>query len=195
MVYGRIALTPTALLIPDGIDQSEWNELGKVLFALEGKVSWWIGDYAVYGERTWKYTYDALAKAHEMEIETVHVYASVARSIKPLTRNQGLSFAHHRLIQALDPDDQKKWLDLAVEKGWTVQQMAVAMKPVRQSRAIATPYDELFQQGRFPDLKMGAVKKLVMKAKSDDKKALEELAEVVRKTEQWLDDLRALFQT
>jgi len=195
MQYGKFSMTPTALIIPDGTDQDEWKELGNVLFNLDGAISWWLGDYAVYGERTWKYTYDALAKAYNKEVETLYTYAGVARSIDSSIRNRGLSFAHHRLVQGLEDDkEQRKWLDLASSKGWTVQQMAAAMKPVRQSKQTVTPYDALFTPERFPALKANAVKKLVVKAKNGDQKSLQELAVVVQQAEQWLSDLRDLFE-
>lgn len=195
MQYGKFSMTPTSLVIPDGTDQDEWKELGNVLFNLDGAISWWLGDYAVYGERTWKFTYDALAKAYNKEVETLYTYAGVARSINSSIRNRGLSFAHHRLVQGLeDEQEQRKWLDLALSKGWTVQQMTAAMKPVRPSNQAVTPYDELFTPERFPALKANAVKKLVVKAKSGDQKALKELAAVVQQAEQWLSDLRDLFE-
>lgn len=194
MQYGRISLTPTALVLPEDIEQAEWNELGKVLFALEGAVSWWLGDYAVCGERKWKYTYDALAKAYEKEIETLYTYAGVARSVKPSIRNRDLSFAHHRLVQSIeDESEQRRWLDLAAAKGWTVKQMGAAMKPVRGNNKVSTPFDDLFTPEQFPQLKSSAVKKLVVKAKNGDQKAFNELSNVVAQTERWLDMLKLLF--
>lgn len=194
MQYGSISMTSTALVIPDDLDDAAYKELGTVLFTLEGALSWWLGDYAVYGERKWKYTYDALAKAYEKEVETLYTYAGVARAIKPSIRNRGLSFAHHRLVQGIEDEaEQVKWLELAASKEWTVKQMAAAMQPVRPTKQVVTPYDALFAPAQFPELKTSAVKKLVVKAKNGDPKAYQELADLVNKTESWLQSLKELF--
>jgi N6-adenosine-specific RNA methylase IME4 len=69
---------------------------------------------------------EALALWPGYERATLHVYAHVAR--KCLTRVKDLSFKHHQLVAPLTADEQREWLMLALEHGWTVAELRKQIK-------------------------------------------------------------------
>jgi hypothetical protein len=108
--YKRFVIASTHLDMPDGVTREEWNEIGQVIKYLESSVQWVAGDWASYAYHTWGTSYDVMAADFGYEVETLYSYASVARSISTLIRNQGLSFAHHRYIAAKTHDLQERWI-------------------------------------------------------------------------------------
>ncbi|MEP7292289.1 MAG: hypothetical protein ABI835_10920 [Chloroflexota bacterium] len=123
MIYDRFILHPTHLDIPKNVSSQEWQDLGYRLKHIETSLSWVIGDWAYYANSIWKFSYETIAEHYGYETSTLMTYASIARNIPTLIRNQGLSFSHHRLVTKLPPEQQKMWLNAAVENGWTLNQM------------------------------------------------------------------------
>lgn len=76
---------------------------------------------------------EALALWPGYERGTLRDYAWVAR--KSSIRIDDLSFAHHRLVAPLPPDDQREWLTLALQNEWTVAELRRELK----GRRVDTP--------------------------------------------------------
>lgn len=79
-----------------------------------------IGDWLVRGEDIWGIR-RAYREARHLFPNTAHstlkTFASVARSVQPLTRVNDLTFGHHRLVARFDPELQRKLLkDAATAK-------------------------------------------------------------------------------
>ena len=127
--YKRFTMTPTALHIPEDATEIEWEEVGRWLLGVQGSVNWWLYDWLAFGDQhQWGETYQRVAADYQYEVETLWSYASVARSIQPLIRNQGLSFSHHRLIATYEPNEQKHWLDEAAKNRWKLWQLRAALR-------------------------------------------------------------------
>lgn len=132
MTYKRFVMRPTALSIPDNVTQEEWVDFGFILKQLDTTISWVVGEWAEYANKNWAYTYEQIAEHFGYEISTLMSYTSIVRKIPTLIRNQGLSFAHHRLVANLPESQQQMWLTYAADMRWNVAQMKDAMHPKRQ---------------------------------------------------------------
>lgn len=137
-VYKRHKLTPVGIELPDDLAQEEWIELGVVLSQLSIAIQWAVGDWAAYANVRWGIPYEQIAQEFSLEMGTLYSYASVCRSIATLTRNQSLSFSHHRQVTALKPAEQRKWLSMAEKHKWTVAELrgqidSANNKPKRRS--------------------------------------------------------------
>jgi len=59
--------------------------------------------------------YSQALESTDYEYQTLADYKWVAENAEFSFRNENLSFAHHRQLASLEPEDQKIWLDKAVE--------------------------------------------------------------------------------
>lgn len=125
MTYKRATMTPVGLVLPDDLTDDELVDIGEMLRGLENSVQWLLGDWLNRAERVWGRVYRDVP---DYSYQTLRDYAYVARNVELSIRNRQLSFAHHRLVAALNPIDQKAWLDYAAEENMTVGQMRNAMK-------------------------------------------------------------------
>ncbi len=135
MTYKRFVMHPTQLEIPQDVTADEWADFGGVLKQLDTTISWVVGEWAEFANKQWEYSYEAIAEHFGYEISTLMTYTSIVRKIPTSIRNQGLSFAHHRLVAGLPETHQKIWLEQAANMGWNVAQMRDAMRPTKQSDA------------------------------------------------------------
>lgn len=114
MTYKRFVMTAVGMMIPEEVDEPEWADVGNVLKDLDSSISWNLGDWAAFANGRWGKEYKDIAKDFGYESDTLKVYASIARSMPTLIRNQRLSFAHHRLISRLKNRElQIAWLAYA----------------------------------------------------------------------------------
>lgn len=119
-VYKRFVIKAVGMEIPADATDDELLEVGEVLDSLESATIWSLADWFVRAERPWGMKYqvqpdDVNAPAINQKYQTLRAYASVARNVNLLIRNQQLSFAHHRLIAALHEQSnlQDAWLQYA----------------------------------------------------------------------------------
>ena len=122
----RVNWTSVGLDIPADITPEEWREVGNVVESVYKGLPWMIGDLinASKGEWGWGSIYEV---AHIMfpryTPETLKNIASVAANIKLSSRNDNLSFAHHRAVAGLSDAEQIKWLDDADKNKLTVGEL------------------------------------------------------------------------
>jgi hypothetical protein len=126
MTYKRATMTAVGLVMPDDATDEELIEIGQMLRGMESSIQWLLGDWLNRAERVWGQVYDDVP---EYSYGTLRTYASVARSVQLSIRIDKLSFAHHQLVAALEPEQQREWLRYAAENGLSVAQMRNAMRP------------------------------------------------------------------
>jgi len=125
LTYKRTTMTAVGLVMPDDMTEDELVEIGTLLRGMENSIQWLLGDWLNRAERMWGRIYDDV---DGYTYGTLRTYASVARSVQLSIRIDKLSFAHHQLVAALSPDDQRGWLAYALENNLSVAQMRKAMK-------------------------------------------------------------------
>lgn len=99
------------LIANKGLTQEQWEHAGNVLFAIEGCLSWYIGDWlsACKGE-TWGYG-DLATLCEEMgwNYDTARTYKSVCDAFELSNRFDNLSYTHHQVAQGPDQQELLEW--------------------------------------------------------------------------------------
>lgn len=123
----------------------EWYGALKQVAAYDGAIQWWIGDLAAADGRVINGVksdaYDQLEKETGLVYGTIKNCKMVAQAVDLSYRNDRLSFTHHMAVAPLQPEDQKRWLQKAVDEGLTVAQLRRAIKA------------EAYQEPSLPDSK------------------------------------------
>jgi hypothetical protein len=96
-----------------------WEKVGSNLFSFADSSTWWIADWLVYGETTFRDRYREAVKRTSLSYQTLRNYTWVARSFPLPRRRQGLSFSHHLEVVALGRPEQDYWLRKAEELTWS----------------------------------------------------------------------------
>jgi hypothetical protein len=96
-----------------------WSALGEKLAARNHSGCWWLGDWLVFGERSFLRYRDAI-DATGLDYQTLRNYAAVARRFPLSRRRDTLSFQHHGAVAALGDEAQDRWLDLAAANRWSL---------------------------------------------------------------------------
>jgi hypothetical protein len=115
------ATDPAPELADSGVDHQEWLARCHELARTSSKLQFEIGDLLTEGVDKWsrETAYDeASAIFSDYTRATLQTFASVARSVEPLTRVKDLPWAHHRTVARLEPEKQRELLSRA--KGMTV---------------------------------------------------------------------------
>ena len=148
MVYKRFVMLPTALSIPEDTTQEEWADFGLIIKQLDTTISWVVGEWAEFANKKWGFTYEQIAVHFGYEVSTLMTYTSIVRKVSALIRNQGLSFAHHRLVANLPEIQQDMWLTKAAQSGWNVAEMREAMHPKKEDNQHAITVRKLRKRVR-----------------------------------------------
>jgi hypothetical protein len=82
-----------------------------------------IGDAINFANGKYGEKYDHWIAVTGLEYQTLMNAASVARKIEFYLRRENLTYDHHKMVSALHPDEQKRWLDLAEEKGMSSRRL------------------------------------------------------------------------
>lgn len=166
--YGRFTLSPVGVDLPGNTTEEEYAALGHVLLQLQSSTQWLIGDWLAFGEdRKWGETYSDVAQHFGYEVETLYTYASVCRAVKTSMRVEVLSFAHHRAVVSLPPEQQRAWLQTAVERKWSSKRLRAEIRA-----ALNAPTQ---QPSRF-EMWHNSLDKLARKATTaDERRALAEM--------------------
>jgi hypothetical protein len=117
------ASTPTSLDLPADLSYERYEALLVVLGRAHRTVAWSIGDAINFGERAYGEKYAHAVEALNMTPETLMNYASIARKVPRERRREELPFSTHALVAPLEPEQQERWLDDAVENDWTRGQL------------------------------------------------------------------------
>lgn len=117
-------LKPRSLILPEGVSEEECgNMLG--LFKNMTDVSYFAqGDLFVYVKDN--HGDEAFVRVIEewgMNYHSCENKMSICRSVRPSVRRDELSFGHHDVIRKLLPNDQRHFLKLAVDNGWSRQRL------------------------------------------------------------------------
>ncbi len=96
----------------------DWQQCGAFIHEAEKSVQFWIGDWLNFGEKTWGKRYEAAIQQTDLDYQTLRDYKWVASHIPLSSRNDKLSFHHHREVASLKPSQQAYLLNKAVMENW-----------------------------------------------------------------------------
>ena len=190
----RLVVSTTGVeFIPEDLTEEEWSEAINAMRDLANVSQWTIGDLVNHAELVWKHTYEQMAAVTPYVVKTLREYAYVARNVDVSRRMDTLSFGHHHLIASKDNDEQKYWLNRAVENGWSVAEFRQALADDKAAnRTKKQPpkveFQLLFSKDKIPKID-ASLQENWIKARNGNEKAKAKVMKKVEQYRQWLDDL------
>lgn len=106
-------LTETSLELPRTISEEDATECGAVLLRIRESSGWWLGDWMNSIQELFPETWPQMAESSEFAESTCRKWGWICRSVPRGTREKSLSPRHHELVAHLEPEEQRKYLDLA----------------------------------------------------------------------------------
>jgi hypothetical protein len=133
----------SAIIFSGRLSIKDWESLGKRLLALTESVTWWIADWLVYGEETYKDRYEEAIKRTSLSYQTLRNYRWVARRFNVERRRAALSFGHHAEVASLDQAEQDFWLRKAEEFSWSRNRLRQEVRDsLRERRGVQASCDD-----------------------------------------------------
>lgn len=139
-------LSRTGLTLPKSVPFDRWQAIGSQLREIEGAVLWWIGDWLNYGEQRYGEMYSQALEATEYSYGSLANAKHVSSKYEISSRDENLSWTHHRL--ALAADDPLTALEWAKENEATTQEL---QRHIRQLKiaAIGADFEATTPQGQY----------------------------------------------
>ena len=138
---GGCRLTLTNAEFDDSMPFELWLKNGQKLCAAGGASMWWVGAWVNAGAKMYLKEIDGsdyhlgdgakYQRAMELsgyENDTLRAAAWVERSVPLCNRLHTLSWSHHREVAHLEAGDQRKFLHMAQDQGWTRSQLRQAIR-------------------------------------------------------------------
>lgn len=115
------SMKDNGLDLPDEFTFGDWTKLAMMVAGISKNKSWWAGDLILAGER-----FGERATQHWNDLG--YKWESLSNCIRvcrrfPRPLRHGISFAHHAVVYALDPNAARIRLLEAEAKGWTVKRL------------------------------------------------------------------------
>jgi len=128
-------VTPTQLSLFGDLKYEEWDQtLFKIAQVGDG-ARWWLGDALNYGDMHFGEVYTQAASETGLTEDTIQRYMYVASRLSPVNRIKELTWSHHREVAKCPEGEQIRWLKLALDKSWTIQELKEAMRKKGQKTA------------------------------------------------------------
>jgi hypothetical protein len=126
------------------MDHPQWVAVGRRLGGISRSNQWWLGDWLRYGTAKWGERYVEAAKITGYDVRSLANMASLAGCFEMSRRRDNLTWSHHAVVAALDPDEQDTWLDMAAAERLSVADLRIELRSVErqrggQERACAEP--------------------------------------------------------
>jgi hypothetical protein len=125
--------SPVALELPAGLPFERWQAVGRRLGDVADASTWWLADWAAYGEAAYGDRYRQAIAVTGFGYQTLRNYAWVARRFDASRRRDDLSFAHHAEVAALDEQNQDAWLERARRGSWSRNELRLQLKSAQPS--------------------------------------------------------------
>lgn len=118
----------------------EWQDIGRNLGSARRWSAFALGDWLNFGEELYGESaaqgvegapaerYDVAHRVTGLEEGTLRNYSSVCRRVSLDRRRVELDWGHHEAVAALEPDEQIRWLQTAVDKSMTRDELRQAIK-------------------------------------------------------------------
>jgi thiol-disulfide isomerase/thioredoxin len=132
---GVASVSPVGVELPPGLPFERWLAIGKRIGELADPSTWWLADWAAYGERSYGERYRQASIVTGSGYQTLRNYAWVARRFDVARRRDDVSFAHHAEVAALDDRERDEWLARARSEGWSRNELRAQLKRALRRRA------------------------------------------------------------
>jgi hypothetical protein len=135
-------MTGVGLRIPANLSFEAWERAGHQLSGIVDSSLWCLGDWLVYGKKTYTDRYMRAIRAVGLQYQTLRNYAWVSRRFEWNRRRPRLTFQHHAEVASMPVEKQEMWLDEAERQMWTTKQLRAHIKDRREQergRELASP--------------------------------------------------------
>jgi len=122
--------TAVGLQFHPDISFDEWLSVGTTLTHLDRWVQFAIGDWILYGEKTWGETYAQAMDETGIDYQRLADYVWVAKAVPFSVRKEKLSWSHHKEVArfSADPPTQRNLLDHAAALQLSAKQLRVDIR-------------------------------------------------------------------
>lgn len=128
----KSTLSLVAWVADDHLDYRSWLREGRRIGSLARGSSWWLGDWLNYGTEKWGERYARAAKVTGYDPKTLRNMRYVASRFDPSLRRDNLTWSHHALLAAMEPDQQTYWLDRASRESFSVDDLRTELRYARK---------------------------------------------------------------
>ncbi len=143
----KFSIDRTGIRFRGELTFDEWEAIGREITPMAKAVGFIIGDWMNYGMSRYGDKYGEAMKSTGLAYETLKTSSYVARSVELSLRNPNLDWHHHKAVAKIkDPDEQRRWLQLAWDDRMSVKRLR---KSINAGRAL-TP-DEANRDNDPPD--------------------------------------------
>jgi predicted HicB family RNase H-like nuclease len=115
----HLRLPRAGIEFPRKISLERWLAIGRQLSTVVTSSAWCLGDWMIYGEKTFTGRYREAIEQTSLDYQTLRNYAWVARRFPRARRRENLSFAHHAEVASMPQPEQDFWLRKAENLGWS----------------------------------------------------------------------------
>lgn len=125
------ALTLRGLQLPPGITFEQYEALGGLLHVWDETRRWAVGDWLIQGHHRFGDAFYQASEVLGISVRSRQQYMRVSEMIPQLRRRvPELRWSHHRAVASLPPEEQDLWLEEAIQKHWTKQELEEAVKGI-----------------------------------------------------------------
>jgi len=124
-------VTTCGLQLSPDVDFEAWAALGARIAGMASACAWCLGDWLVFGERSYGRRYKTALEATPLDYQTLRNYAWVARRFPLSRRRDRLSFQHHAEVAALPEPQQELWLARAERLQWSRNELRRQLRALR----------------------------------------------------------------
>jgi hypothetical protein len=121
-------VSKVAWLPPSDLGQAEWLLTGRRLGAIGRCSQWWIGDWVRYGTARWGEKYVEAARVTGYDVASLRNMAWVATQFDSSLRSDKLSWSHHVLLAPLTTDQQRAWIERAIDERLSVADLRLELR-------------------------------------------------------------------
>lgn len=128
-----IVYEATTLGITKRLTYQQAEKVAYTLDRMSGSVQFWVGDFMIIAEKEFGEEFAQLVPEGESR-ETWRKYKWVCERVSPDVRRVELTFSHHEIVAKMEPEEQARWLELAVKDRLTKAQLKEAIKAAKEPK-------------------------------------------------------------
>lgn len=119
------------------MERPEWVAVGRRLGRISRCSQWWLGDWLRFGSAKWGEKYVEAARITGYDVRSLANMASIATAFDVSRRRENLTWSHHAVVVALDPEEQDRWLDRASAERLSVADLRIELRSAERHSAKA----------------------------------------------------------
>jgi hypothetical protein len=113
-------------------DYHNWIREGRRIGAIGRGSPWWVGDWLHYGTARWGEKYLEAVKITGYDAKSLRNMRYVSSRFDLSLRRDDLTWSHHALLAAMEPDEQTHWLNRAVADRFSVDDLRIELRSAQR---------------------------------------------------------------